>query len=129
MIKKIITLTVSAVILNIGLLSAAEAADVKVKCEKRGTTRSSVSVDASNLASGLYHAVITSGANAATSDDIQTIGDEVEFDFDSDPADIAAGDEPIARNFIGASNQVNGQVFTASNVAVGPIVTVLCRTR
>ncbi len=128
MIRKIMTLTISALILNIGLLNAAEAADVRVKCEKRGTTRSSVSVDASKLTNGNYHAVVTSGRNAATSDDFPTIGGEVGFDFDSNPADIAAGAERISTNFI-QNNQVNGQVFNQNNVAVSPIVTVLCRTR
>jgi len=72
---------------------------LRVTCEKR-SDRSKVSVDGQNLASGSYGARITSGGNVASSDLASTIGDQVEFDFDSDGGDIAAGATPIAAGFI-----------------------------
>jgi hypothetical protein len=48
-------------------------------------------------------AMVTSGANTATAPARQTDGDEVEFDFDSDAGDIAAGATAIAADFIQGS--------------------------
>jgi hypothetical protein len=87
-------------------------ATVIVKCELRAD-RSRISVDGNGLASGSYQASATSGANAATAPAHQTIGDEVEFDFDSDGGDIAAGATAIAADFIqGTPPQVTGTILT-----------------
>jgi hypothetical protein len=87
-------------------------ATVIVKCELRAD-RSRISVDGNGLASGSYQASATSGANAATAPAHQTIGDEVEFDFDSDGGDIAAGATAIAADFIqGIPPQVTGTILT-----------------
>jgi hypothetical protein len=77
----------------------ADAATILVECEKR-PFRSKVSVNGNNLPRGRYRAVIISGANQKISRRQNTIRDEVEFDFDSDPDDIAAGANPIGPNFI-----------------------------
>ena len=83
-----------------------------VKCEVR-SNRSKISVDGNDLATGSYQASATSGANSATAPAHQTIGDEVEFDFDSDAGDIAAGATAIAASFIqGAPPQVTGAIVT-----------------
>ena len=52
---------------------------------------------------------------------------EVEFDFDSDYRDIAAGATPIAPTFI-VDGKVVGTVFNASGVEVGS-ATGTCRVR
>ena len=89
-------------------------ATVTVSCEVR-SDRSRVSVDGNGLATGTYQAVVTSGANGATAPAHQTIGDQVEFDFDSDAGDIAAGATAIASDFItGTPPQVTGAIVTLS---------------
>ena len=105
----------------------ASAADVEVRCEKRAS-RSKASVDGSNLRSGQYRAVLKSGTRTARSPYDQTIGDEVEFDFDSNQNDIAEGASPIPANFI-VDGRVKGYLVDSNNVRVTPIVTAICRVR
>lgn len=91
---------------------------VKVKCERRAS-RSKVSVDGSGLTIGSYQARVTSGINTATAPAHPTLGDQVEFDFDSDGGDIAAGATPIDAAFIqGAPPQVTGAILTLGGAVV-----------
>jgi hypothetical protein len=106
---------------------AAQAADVTVKCEKR-SNRSSVSVDGNNLVSGSYRAVAQSGKATATSGYDTTVGDEVEFDFDSAANDIAAGDTAIPAGFI-VDGRVKGYLVNTAGQRVTPVVTATCRVR
>ena len=106
---------------------AAHAADVQVSCEKR-SNRSKISIDGNNLASGSYRAVARSGTRTATSDFATTVGDEVEFDFDSRAGDIAEGATAIGASFI-VDGRVKGYLVNASGARVTPIVTVVCRVR
>ncbi len=109
------------------LAGAAQAADLKISCEKRGT-RSKVSVDGNNLRPGAVHfAIVSSGGNQAQSGVAAVVGDEIEFDFDSNPADIAQGATPIAANFI-----VDGRVSAQLRDAGGNVVatgSAICRVR
>lgn len=109
------------------LAGAAQAADLKISCEKR-SARSKVSVDANNLRPGTAHfAVVTSGGNQAQSGVAAAVGDEVEFDFDSNPADIAQGAVAIAANFV-----VDGRVSAQLRDAGGNVVataSAICRVR
>jgi hypothetical protein len=73
-----------------------------VECEKEvppGQSRSKISVNGNNLAPGRYRARVTSppGSNAVVSGAQQTIGDEVEFDFDSK---VDPGETFIPANYI-----------------------------
>lgn len=105
----------------------ASAATIRVQCEQRGAQRSKVSVDGKNLARGNYSAVIVSDGNMASAAPRPTVGDEVEFDFDSNPADIAAGATAIAATFI-ANGSVTGKIVDASgNTVIAD--TVACRVR
>lgn len=106
---------------------AAEAADVKVTCEKR-TSRSRASVDGSGLADGSYRAVLKSGGKTSRSAYDATTGDEVAFDFDSNPADIADGATPISAAFI-VDGRVKAYLVNESNQRVTPIVEAICRVR
>ncbi len=106
---------------------AAQAADVRVTCEKRAN-RSKASVDGSDLAPGTYRAVLRSGTNVARSGYQAAVGDEAQFDFDSRPADIAEGATPIAPDFI-VDGRVRGFLQDANGVRVTPVVTALCRIR
>lgn len=94
-------------------------APITVSCEKR-STRSSISVDGRNLRTGSYTARVTSGAHVRTSAAKRTVGDEVEFDFDSNRNDIAAGATAIPANFIlvSATPDVRGEILNAAGAVV-----------
>jgi hypothetical protein len=93
-------------------------ATVIVKCEQRAD-RSKISVDGTGLAVGSYQARATSGGNTATAPARPTIGDEAQFDFDSDGGDIAAGATAIAATFIqGTPPQVTGAILTVGGSVV-----------
>jgi hypothetical protein len=98
---------------------------LRVRCERR-SNRSKVSVDANDIAGGTYTARVTSGGNTATSGPQGAIGDEVEFDFDSDAGDIAEGATPIASTFI-QGLQVTGEVLDGSTVVAS--ATVSCEAK
>ena len=102
---------------------------ISVSCEKR-SSRSRISVDGRNLPSGSYTARVTSGANSKTSPARRTVGDEVEFDFDSNRNDIAAGATAIPANFIqvSATPDVRGEILNAAGTVVRTLG-VNCRVR
>ena len=106
----------ATVLLSTLSLSVA-AQSLRVKCETR-SNRSKASVDGSNLTSGNYSARLLSGSNSAQSVQAHTVGDEVEFDFDSNANDIRQGATPIAKNFI-VGNTVTGELLdSAGNVVI-----------
>jgi hypothetical protein len=102
---------------------------ISVSCEKRSSSYR-VSVDGRNLPSGSYTARITSGANSKTSPARRTVGDEVEFDFDSNRNDIAEGATAIPASFIqvSATPDVRGEILNASGAVVRSLG-VNCRVR
>ncbi len=78
--------------------AAANAAEMRLRCESRsGRSRSKISVDGRNVPRGTYTVTVASGANSA-SDMKGSVGDEVEFDFDSATGEV--GDVRIAGTFI-----------------------------
>ena len=100
----------------------------RVTCERRAD-RSRVSVDGQNLASGSYEARITSGGASVSSTPKSTVGDEAEFDFDSEPDDIAAGATAIAAGFLqGTPPTVLGEILDGSQAVVAS-ATAVCATR
>ena len=111
----------------LALALEADAASVRVRCEKRGSTRSKISVDGRGLAAGLYTAHVISGSNTADSEEAAAaVRGEAEFDFDSNPKDIAAGATAIARNFI--QGNVTGQIVDEDGFVVAS-ATVACGVR
>ena len=106
---------------------AASAADVKVTCEKR-SSRSRASVDGSSLVQGSYRAVLRSGTRTARSTFEPAIGDEAQFDFDSNPNDIADGATAIPANFI-VDGRVRGYLINEAGKRVTPVVEAICRVR
>lgn len=100
----------------------------RVSCEVR-SNRSKISVDGNGLspAGGTFTAKVTSGANSATAPAAKAVGDEVEFDFDSDSGDIAAGAVAIAPNFI-QNGTASGQIINASGKVVASN-TVSCTSK
>jgi len=57
------------------------------------------------------------------------VSDEVEFDFDSEPDDVAAGATPIAAGFLqGAPPTVRGEILDGSQSVVAA-ATAVCAAR
>ncbi|HYB99555.1 MAG TPA: hypothetical protein VEC57_10540 [Candidatus Limnocylindrales bacterium] len=101
---------------------------LRVSCEKR-SDRSRASVDGSGFAAGSYRARIVSGANEAISGLQSAIGDQVEFDFDSDGGDIAEGASAISATFLqGSPPMVTAQVTMADGTVLVE-KTVACQLR
>jgi hypothetical protein len=110
--KKIAGLAFAGLALNVALLSNAKAA-VDTSCEVR-SNRSSVSVNGSRLGPGLYRASIQSPNSKAgrvfSRNLLRPVKGEVEFDFDSNPKDVAKGATRIAPNYI-KNNRVVGNLW------------------
>jgi hypothetical protein len=122
------TITAASALTLLTLVSfAASAGDVSVTCEKRAN-RSKISVDGSSLNGGMYRAVAKSGDHTRRSDLQQAVGDEAQFDFDSNQNDIADGATAIPANFI-VNGRVKGWIVNANGVRVTPIKEAICRVR
>jgi hypothetical protein len=97
------------------------AASIRVRCERR-PNRSKISVDGNNLSprNGLFRARVRAAGGTVTSAAKRAVGDEVEFDFDSQRGDIAAGATRIPANFIRAraGADVVGLLLNAQGVVV-----------
>jgi hypothetical protein len=94
------------------------AATLRVTCERR-TSRSKISVDANNVTprGGRFRARVRAAGGTVTSALKRAIGDEVEFDFDSN---TERGATRIPANFIRhrAGADVVGQLINANGVVV-----------
>jgi hypothetical protein len=75
----------------------------------------------------MYRAQVVSAGNFATSAGAPPDGDEVEFDFDSNPADIAAGASPVPSTFI-VNGNLTGKILAPDGATV-IADTVACRVR
>lgn len=107
--------------------TSGNSADIFLRCEKR-SDRSKISVDAKNLASGSYSATVRSGDNNEASSQLKTtVGDEVEFDFDSDDGDIAEGATEISFDFI-QDDEVTAEILD-ENGSVVRSATALCTSK
>ena len=77
------------------------AGSIRVRCERRtNPNRSKISVDGNNLAAGTYTARVRAIGGTVNAPPQQAVSGQVEFDFDSNPNDIANGATPIASTFI-----------------------------
>jgi hypothetical protein len=96
-------------------------ATLRVRCERR-SGRSKISVDGNNVSprGGRFRARVRAAGGTVTSALKRAVGDEVEFDFDSDRDDIAAGATRIPANFIQrrAGADVIGILLNAQGVVV-----------
>lgn len=96
-------------------------ATLRIKCEQRSTpARARVSVDGTNLPAGSYSARIASGGASVTSALRVAVGDEVEFDFDSNRNDIAAGATAISTTFI-QGGTVTGALLNSAGTVVATL--------
>jgi hypothetical protein len=85
------------------------AATLRVRCEARRSSRSKISVDGNNLSprNGCFRARVRAAGGTVTSAARRAVGDEVEFDFDSDRGDIAQGATRITQGRVVASQGVD----------------------
>lgn len=120
-----ITTLLGLAIASLTVATAAQA-ELRVKCEVR-SDRSTASVDGKSIASGNYYAVLTSGANSATSTAQPTIKNEVEIDFSSRQRDINKGATALTPDFI-VGGEATGALYTEAGVLVAT-KTVGCRVR
>ena len=84
------------------------------------TLRSQISVDGNNLTPGKYRARVTSppGSNPIRTRAKATVGDEVEFDFDSE---VDPGETPIPANYIQivqGGPDVQGEILSETGTVV-----------
>ncbi len=104
MLKKFFTYFGLFFALSFVVTEYANAASVSVKCEVR-SNRSKISIDALGV-SGTFYAVVYSPPSVYVRSKLpnkvasSSTGYEVEFDFDSNSADVAAGATQIAYNYI-----------------------------
>jgi hypothetical protein len=126
--NKTATLAITTLALNLSLLADVNAASLGVKCEVQNG-RSKVSVDGSGLR-GSFQATVTSGGVTVTSvpQAADPVTREVEFDFDSNRADIAAGATAIPRTFI-KNAQVTGSIYVVNGTSPVASVATVCKTR
>ena len=125
---KLGTAVTTVVALLLGMFVTADAASVRVRCEKRAD-RSKISVDGNDLvpANGQFTARATSGGISVTAGPQTAVGDEAEFDFDSNANDVAAGATLISPSFI-QGNTVLGKILNASGALVAS-GTASCRVK
>ena len=99
--------------------TSASGASIRLRCEVR-PGRSKISADGRNLRSGTYSARVQAAGGSATAGARQAIGGEVEFDFDSDRGDIAAGATAIAADFIvpRAGADVSADILDANGAVI-----------
>jgi hypothetical protein len=94
---------------------------IRLTCERR-SNRSRISVDASGLspATGRYRARVTAAGGTVTSPLQRAVRGQAEFDFDSNPNDVAEGATRIPAMFIRARTgpDVVARVLNAAGVVV-----------
>jgi hypothetical protein len=117
-------LTTSAALAAFMVVTAAQAQNVRVRCQS-SADRSRASVDGNNLAPGQYRAMLTSGAHEKQTPLQDAVGDEAEFDFDSNRKDVRQGATKIGRQFI-VDNMVTGAILDVDGNTVAQD-TVHCR--
>lgn len=130
--KKSIPALLSCLVAGVSLVAIdASATTIRVQCEQRGVQRSKISVDGNDLAphapGQLYRAQVVSSGNVATSNGAPLDRGEVEFDFDSNPADVAAGATGIGTTFI-VDGTVTGKILMPNGTTL-IADTVACRVR
>ena len=96
---------------------------IRVQCERQASpARSKISVDGNNLVpqNGAFQARVTAAGGSVTSPTRQAAGDEVEFDFDSNPNDVAEGATAILPTLIAAraSADVLGEILNSQGQVV-----------
>ena len=101
--------------------------NILVSCEKR-SNRSKISVDGKNLAVGDYSSTVTSGAESVSSPVKSSVGDEIEFDYDSAADDIAEGATAISADFI-QNGTISAVIVDSSDNLIASVNNAVCAVR
>ena len=106
--------------------ATAAAATLRVRCEVR-SNRSKISVDGKRIKStdSVTAVVTNTDGISVTADPKPIVLKQVDFDFDSDPGDVADGATPISPNFIDRNNPH----VTASIPELGLSKTATCKVK
>ena len=100
---------------------SALSATLRLRCERR-PGRSKISVDGNNLVprNSRFRARVRAAGGTVTSATKRAVGDEAEFDFDSNRNDIAQGATRISSTFIAhrAGPDVIGEILNAQGQVV-----------
>lgn len=127
--KNVLGIAVATLVLNMSVLGDANAKTFTVKCKKTAG-RSQVSVDDTGLVRALYRAKVSSGGVTVPSKNLKIpVAGEVEFDFDSNNADVLAGATRIPAGFI-KNNRVVGSVLRRNSNGTFTVVSsmaAICR--
>ncbi len=102
-------------------VSALAVASLRVRCERR-SSRSKISVDGNTLTprNGSFCARVRAAGGTVTLAAKRAIAGQAEFDFDSNPNDIAAGAKRIPATFTAARSgpDVTGEILNAQGQVV-----------
>lgn len=115
------TMAMGAVVAILASALDADAASARVRCRVRAE-RTQISVDGRSLAAGSYTATVdstTDAGGAVTSKNAVAVGGrvrEAEFDFDSNPVNVAAGATALPASFVTLPGSVNWQLLQNGNV-------------
>jgi hypothetical protein len=99
-LSKLITLTLG-LLCGIASYTDVSATTIRVRCDVQSSpARSKISVDGAGVAGKFYAQVKSGGVLKSSGVKSSDSANEVEFDFDSNPADIKAGATAISATFI-----------------------------
>jgi hypothetical protein len=132
--KTLTGLAVTTLALNLSILGDVNAASVGVKCEVR-SGRAKISVDGAGYGAGLYRARVEKSGTALvwTKNLKRPVAGEVEFDYDSNRADIGAGATAIPATYIKNGTVVTGRIYsynsTTHKYAQRAFASASCRAR
>ena len=98
----LLRLFISILALNFPILEVADAASTTVKCEVRvrAIARSKINIKLTGLSGSYYGLAYSPGSIGVTTKPKTAVASQVEFEFDSDPYEIATGSTKIPANFI-----------------------------
>ncbi len=115
------TMALGAVIALLAPAFDADAASARVRCRVRAP-RTQISIDGRALAAGTYTATVDSATDAGgpvTSKGAVVVGGrvrEAQFDFDSNPVDVAAGATALPASFVTLPGSISWQLLEDGNV-------------
>ncbi|HNP52267.1 MAG TPA: hypothetical protein PKJ85_10800 [Nitrosomonas nitrosa] len=104
-----------------------DTSNILVSCEKR-SNRSKISVDGKNLVVGNYSSTVTSGDESVSSPVKSSVGDEIEFDYDSAADDIAEGATVISADFI-QNGTISAVIVDNSDNLIASVNNAVCAVR
>ncbi len=126
-IKKVISIAITVVLMNLSISGNAHALTLSAKCEA-SSVRSRITIVASGIRGTFWSIILSGGISKGAKPKTTNPSGMVVFKFDSNPVAIAAGATPIPAGYI-KNNYVIARLrdaFTNRLLgAVGPTCTVI----